>query len=443
MFAIALLFAISADTVLYQSTHRLYSIAKTDGDALLLLDYESGRLSRLRPGGDGYVAGPSIGVDTPIAVRVLADDERLVIDGEQHVEAKRVDAFRTEDAGNGTLYVPASPGKHPLMIVVPGSGRATRRAFALFAPYFARSGIAVLALDKRENWEAATFADIANDVVAAAKAMQKRPDISSIGLYASSQAGWVAPIAASKSPLVSFIVCAACPMTPMPRQELIRTTYELRADGHSEAEVAQAVAYRKLLFQYLHDGSGLPQLERLDAEAKGARWYARFGGVPSRDAALVQWWRINDAFDPAASWKQVRVPALMLFGERDTRVPPREHAPLAKKATVVIVPKIDHEGFVAVTGGQTEVPSLDRIPSRAMEPAIEWVLGNDKRQTTNDKRQTTNEGGNPKGRIISNQPRALELTSNSDNDERQKKVSALCRLSFVVCRLSFVVCRFS
>ena len=375
MLALALLFAISADTVLYQSNHRLYSIAKTDGDALLLLDYDSGRLSRLRAGGDGYVAGPSIGIDTPIAVRVLADDESLTIDGEQHIEAKRVDAFRTEDVANGTLYLPAGSKKSPLLIAVPGSGRATRRTFALPAPYFARGGVAVLALDKRRNWESATFAEIADDVIAAATAMKARADIGAIGLYASSQAGWVAPIAASKSPLISFVVCAACPMTTMAQQELIRTAHELRADGFSEAEIAQAVDYRRLLFGYLHDGSGQPRLERLDAASKSARWYARFGGVPSRDAALAQWWRLNDAIDPAAAWRKVKVPALMMFGERDTRVPPAEHVKriATSKAKVVIIPKIDHEGFIAVTGGRDEVPRLDRIPPRAMEPAIQWI----------------------------------------------------------------------
>ena len=375
MLALALLFAISVDTVLYQGNQHLYSIAKTDGDALLLLDYDSGRLSRLRAGGDGYVAGPSIGVDNPVAVRVLADDQSITIDGEQHVVARRVDAFRTEDVANGTLYLPVGLKKYPLMIAVPGSGRASRRAFALYAPYFARSGIAVLALDKRSNWEAATFEDIATDVIAAATAMKARTDIGSVGLYASSQGGWVAPIAASKSSAISFVVCAACSMTPMAQQELIRTAHELRADGYSEAEIAQAVDYRRLLFGYLHDGSGQPRLERLDSASKSARWYARFGGVPSRDAALAQWWRINDSFDPVAAWRKVQVPALIMFGERDTRVPPSEHVKRIAnpKAKVVIVPKIDHEGFIAVTGGRDEVPRLDRIPPKAMDAAIQWI----------------------------------------------------------------------
>lgn len=380
MFAIALLFAISTDTVLYQSNHRLYSVAKTDGDALLLLDYDTGRLWRLRPGGDGYVAGPSIGIDSPIALRVLANDGELVIHhGEAgaastSVVAKRLDAFRTELTARGTLYLPAAAGRHPLLIAVPGS------SITLAAPYFARRGIAVLALEKRKDWQTATFDAVASDVIAAASAMRTRSDISSIGIYASNQGGWVAPIAAAESGPFDFVVCSACSGMTMPQQERLRTEAELKADGFDDREIRDALGYRMALFRYFHDGSGLPILERADgaAKARGAKWYPRFGGVPGRDAALVQWWRINDAFDPATWWRRVEVPVLLIFGERDTSVPASDHmkilAAAVPRARIVIVRDMDHEGFIAVTGGRDEVPRLNRIPPRAMEPTIDWIL---------------------------------------------------------------------
>ncbi len=374
MFAIALLFAISTDTVLYQSNHHLYSVAKTDGDALLLLDYDSGRLSRLRPGGDGYVAGPSIGIDSPIALRVIADDQTLRMDrGGKRVTANRLDAFKTEKAAAGTLYLPIMPGKHPLMIAVPGS------SITLAAPYFARRGVAVLALDRRKDWQTQTFDAVALDVIAAASAMRSRKDIGPIGIYATTDGGWVAPIAAAKSKDFTFAVCSACSGLTMPEQELLHTDAELRADGFNEHEILDAFAYRKLLFRYFHDGSGLAMLERADgaAKARGAKWYPRFGGVPGRDAAVVHWWRINEAFDPAEWWRRLHMPVLFIFGEHDTRMP-RDHWKILSAAVpgakIAIVPDVDHEGFVAVTGGRDEVPRLDRIPPRAMEPTIDWIL---------------------------------------------------------------------
>ncbi|HEY8850335.1 MAG TPA: hypothetical protein VIO12_13630 [Thermoanaerobaculia bacterium] len=68
----------------------------------------------------------------------------------------------------------------------------------------------------------------------------------------------------------------------------------------------------------------------------------------ARDAPTATWWRLNDAFDPVAAANP--------------------------RAKIVIIPAIDHEGFVAKTGGRDEVPRLDRIPPRAFEPTIDWIL---------------------------------------------------------------------
>jgi uncharacterized protein len=382
-------------TALYSSGNHLYSLARTDSDALFLLDYDSGRFSRLRASRDEYVGGPSIGVEEPIVVRVRIADDAITItrDGRPTV-AQRIDPFTTANvkfhSGEvtlaGTLYLPRMPGRHPAIVAVPGGGNVTRRSMALPAPYFARRGIAVLTLDKRGNgessgdWKTATYADLAGDVIHAIEILQQRDDIDPrrIGVYASSQGGWIAPIAAASSPNVAFIVCAACPATTMPEQELIRTEAELRADGFSADEIRSARQYRFLLFDYFRSGHHHAELEAADQQAKRARWYPRFGGVVARDAPTATWWRLNDTFDPADSWRRVRVPSLILFGERDTRVPPTAHARLLAaanpRAKIVIVPAIDHEGFVAKTGGRDEVPGLDRIPPRTFEPTIDWIL---------------------------------------------------------------------
>ena len=335
-----------------------------------------------------------MGDEEPIVVRVKVSEAAIVISAPTRVVARRLDPFTTEDlkvrSGDvtlaGTLYLPRSPGRHPAIVAVPGGGNATRRSMALSAPYFARRGIAVLALDKRGNgkssgdWKTATYADLAGDVVRAIEMLQQRADIDPrrIGVYASSQGGWIAPIAAATSPNVAFVVCAACPATTMPEQELIRTEAELRADGFSADEIRSARQYRFLLFDYLRTGHHHAELEAADQQAKGARWYPRFGGVVARDAPTATWWRLNDASDPADAWRRVRVPSLVLFGERDTRVPPAAHArriaTANPRAKIVIVPAIDHEGFVAKTGGRDEVPHLDRFPPRCFEPIIDWIL---------------------------------------------------------------------
>ena len=49
----------------------------------------------------------------------------------------------------GTLLVPARPGPHPAVVMIHGSGAATRDALWPWADMYARAGIAVLIHDKR------------------------------------------------------------------------------------------------------------------------------------------------------------------------------------------------------------------------------------------------------------------------------------------------------
>ena len=369
-----MLFAAILVAQLYRTGNHLYSLAKTDGGALLLLDYYTGRLSRLRMNENEWVGGPSIGVDSPIAIRLKIGANTLTIirDGATTV-ADVFEPFTALPVTGGTLYMPRAKGPHPAIVAVPG-------AMTLPAPYFARRGIAFLALDKRADWRSSTFEKIADDVISAIGTLRTRSDIDpkKIGIYASSEGGWIAPIAAVKSPSISFIVCAACPATDLTTQELIRTRAELQADGFKSAEVEEAVAYRTLYFDYLQTGSHQGELEAADQKAKGARWYPRFGGVIGRDSPLAIWWQINEKYVPTDYWKRVTVPALLLFGSLDTRVPPSEHAQriaaVDHSAKVLLIPNVDHEGFVARTGGRDEVPLLDHIPPRAIEPTIDWIL---------------------------------------------------------------------
>jgi pimeloyl-ACP methyl ester carboxylesterase len=302
---------------------------------------------------------------------VKVSDDKLTINSE--IVASRADAFTTESVAGGTLFLPRAHGRHPAIVAIPGAG-------ILPAPYFARRGIAFLALDQRADWRNRTFENLADDVIAAVDRLRSRSDVDpkKVGVYASSQGGWTAPIAAARSRAIAFVVCAACPATDLNTQELIRAEAELRADKFSAAEIEEAVAYRKLYFDYLLKGAHRGELEAADESAKGARWYPRFGGMISRDAPLAMWWQRNESFVPTEFWKRVRVPTLLLFGGLDTRVPPSEHAhrivAADPSATVVIVPNIDHEGFIAKTGGRDEFPLLDRIAPRAFEPTIDWIL---------------------------------------------------------------------
>ncbi len=126
-----------------------------------------------------------------------------------------------------TLHLPAGTGPFPAAVLVHGSGRISGDQMASGHGYPLLSrGIAVLAYDKRGvggstgeytgigpgNSEK-MFDLLASDALAAVEALANRRDIDAgrIGIFGVSQAGWIAPLAASRSDRVAFVVLLSGP----------------------------------------------------------------------------------------------------------------------------------------------------------------------------------------------------------------------------------------
>lgn len=82
---------------------------------------------------------------------------------------------------SGSLYVPTTPGKHPAIVFLQGSGPEIRwGANRFWSDYFARRGVAALIYDKRGSgestgdWKTSTFDDLANDAAAAIALLRAR-----------------------------------------------------------------------------------------------------------------------------------------------------------------------------------------------------------------------------------------------------------------------------
>lgn len=127
---------------------------------------------------------------------------------------------------HGTLTMPDSSGPFRAVILISGSGPNDRdelvwghRVFLVLADYLTRQGIAVLRYDDRGvgrsggNYDEASFENFSLDAMAAFEYLKTRPEIDQdhIGFIGHSEGGAIAPIAASKSDEVSFIVLMAAP----------------------------------------------------------------------------------------------------------------------------------------------------------------------------------------------------------------------------------------
>ncbi|MET9419915.1 alpha/beta hydrolase [Streptomyces sp. NPDC006540] len=149
---------------------------------------------------------------------------------------------------------------HGLVVYIHGDGPIDATHDDGYKPMWeanAKAGYASLSWDKPGvagapgNWLEQSMDDRADEAAAAIAWARTRPDIDGgrIGLWGASQAGWVLPKVAARTP-VSFVI-AVSPAINWLRQGRYNLLAELRADGASasrtRAEIARSDTTRRLL----------------------------------------------------------------------------------------------------------------------------------------------------------------------------------------------------
>lgn len=127
---------------------------------------------------------------------------------------------------SGTIVFSEESPPRAAIVLIHGSGRATRMLW--LAHLFASEGIAVLTYDKRgvgksggqfvgglSARSAANFDLLAQDAAAGAAVISHHPRLrgAPVGYVGLSQGGWIAPIAATRPPVVSFMAFFSGPVT--------------------------------------------------------------------------------------------------------------------------------------------------------------------------------------------------------------------------------------
>lgn len=207
-----------------------------DGRGVRLVDYATGALRRLAQRSPSvFVGGPGVAVPTPVRVRVqLQHDGGIRVNGRAGRRLALVARSASFASGSvrieGRLLLPPGRGPFPAIVIVPGSVRATRDTYDLWAYFFAAHGFAVLTADKRgvaasggSYVRAATEANLralAADALAGVDWLRRQPSVDAdrIGLAGGSQAGWTIVLAAAESPAVRFAAIQSGPAMSVARQ---------------------------------------------------------------------------------------------------------------------------------------------------------------------------------------------------------------------------------
>jgi pimeloyl-ACP methyl ester carboxylesterase len=270
----------------------------------------------------------------------------------------------------GDLYLPTTPGPHPVVVFAHGSGPATRRV-GPFAPYFLQLGIGVLTFDKQGagesegEWQTADFASLADDVVAGVEFVKARPDVDAkrIGLLGSSQGGWIGSMAAARSKDVSFLLVRVGPGENVRDTMLHEKRGQFMAEGITDAkDLDEGVELYRRVWALAASGGTWEQGQAVFDEYSTRPWFKQAFGEEraTKTEDAVRWWTWlgkNLAYDSTEYLRTVQVPVFWALAEKDWNVnsqvgAPRLVAALAGNpdATVRILPGMGHTGLTVVNG---------------------------------------------------------------------------------------------
>jgi hypothetical protein len=235
------------------------------------------------------------------------------------------------------------------------------------------------------DWKRASFEDLAGDVQAGVQLLKSRHDINpkQIGLWAISQGGWIAPLAASRSKDIAFILLHAGASVTPAQQGLMFIESELRGYGFPEEEIREAVAYYKLNDDFTRSGEGWETLQEAyrKAKAHNAEWLLE--EPQPKGFWYRQFYRAIMDFDPVPFWEKVTCPVLAFWEEIDRTVPPEANKKILEEALkrghnkdyrVVVLPKANHLFLKAETGVRTEYQYLKSFVIEYFDTMANWVL---------------------------------------------------------------------
>jgi uncharacterized protein len=292
----------------------------------------------------------------------------------------------------GTLFLPNQPGRYPAVVLFHGSGPQPRDSAR--AEWFAGLGIAALAYDKRGvgdstgDFRKMPFQNLVDDGLAGIASLKARSDIDAkqIGVWGLSQGGWLGPLAASRSSDVAFVISVSGPGVTPGEQMVFYYANELGTRGFSDADIQEASALRRQVWNYVATGAGFEQTKAAIQLAKEQRWFASL--CAQRDDLLGSfehakaernnnWFKTEMNYDPVATLRKLKAPALFVFGGDDQLVPVPKSAEIIRQTltesghrdfTIKIFPGADHGLYLRdATGSIRLAPGYE-------ETMKEWLL---------------------------------------------------------------------
>jgi fermentation-respiration switch protein FrsA (DUF1100 family) len=324
--------------------------------------------------------------------------------------------FENPSAGvslSGTLSLPGTGGRCPAVVLIQGQGPLDRdmslahlKPFKTLAEHLAANGIASLRYDKRGvgdsggDFGSATREDLAGDVSAALRFLKRHEGIipGRIGLLGQSEGAVIAPMVASRSDDVAFVVLLAGPAVS--GRENLSLSFAMFAQASPSNDLG--VPDFKRLLDRLFDLVSLESPSRADQDAAmqlaesvaphviNERTNMVLGGTDvtaEQFIGLLSSGCFQGTFEsaPETCLSRLICPVLALFGDKDKHVSARENMAAMKSSleaagnrdyTVETLAGSNHLFQHCETGFPDEYFTIDHdISPDVLDRVSDWIAG--------------------------------------------------------------------
>ena len=317
----------------------------------------------------------------------------------------------------GTLTLPDTPGPHPVVITMTGSGPQDRNEslkpitllepFAVIADALSSAGVGVLRYDDRGvggstgDYNAATVQELAEDARAAIDYLETRDDVDPerIGLFGHSEGGLYAAMLGASDPRVAYIGMMAPAVIDGIEIIVEQQVAMTRAAGSPEEQVEAAGEYTAKVMPSVLEGD-FDEAERISLEFYGQLWddltpeeqelageRGDFGQARvdlQMPIYMSDWYRSFLGYDSTEDWARVDVPVLGIFGGKDVQVVAESNRVALEEAlaaagnedvTTLTFDDANHLFQEAVTGAFAEYGELaPEFIDGFTEAVVDWFV---------------------------------------------------------------------
>ena len=383
---------------------RTVSIRRSVDSTLRYRIFENGDTGRLYADSDRvFVSGAGFSEREPVELTVefVIDESGITrelrwSDAGMPVQAgKRIGTernVRIDSTGaslHARLHLPDTEPPFPAVVLVHGSGDAAGTEWFYNGDFFVANGFAVLAYDKRGSGRSTgtftfDFQQLADDVVAAVGFLVSQPEIDPgrIGLSGYSQGAWVAPLAASRSDNIRFVV-VNYGMVESPAEEARLEMRRLLVDaGVTDSDLDDADALIRAAVGVVASGlnGNWAEFEALKHEYRDADWLQHLDGTPvGRLVSYPRWFSklvgkrllprdLPWHYDSREVLESSGVPMAWLLAEDDRSAPNEGSIAIlenlierGKPYSLTVFPGADH-GMLTYTRDGEEVSYTGYVP---------------------------------------------------------------------------------